>query len=319
MSSKNDRLPDFLIIGAGKSGTTAVFYFLAQHPDIFIPRHKEPNFFALEGVSLDSYELEESKAYHRRSIDTYEDYIKLFEEAGAHQIVGENSNMYLMSEQAIEKILKYVPDAKLIAILRHPADRLISRYNHLVRDNSVPEGGIEKVFDQNSIWWKRPDLVPEGFYGRHLEKYVNAFPSEQLMVVLYDDFKADGDGEIKKMFDFLGVSSDFEPNTEMVLNKSGKLKDNMFNKLLGQDGALIRGSKKVFPDFHTKLKSNGWVKKLLMDWRNKNIEKVELPADIRQRITDEIYKEDIMLLEKLLNRSLKHWYKPQSTAPSNVE
>lgn len=306
---ENSRLPDFLIIGAGKSGTTALFYFLAQHPKVFIPKHKEPNFFALEGVDVDSYEFEESKTYHLRSIDRLDKYLELFTEAEPDQKVGENSNMYLFSESAIEKIKKYTPQARLIAIIRHPAERLISRYAHLVRENDLPPGGVEAIFDRSSIWWRRPDLLPEGFYGEYLERYYKNFPSSQIKVILYDDFKANDKKVIKDLYDFIGVPSDFEPDTEIVLNKSGKLKDNTFNKFLGQNGFVIRSLRRMLPFAHRWLKKNMAVKKVLTDWRNKNIEAVDLPADLKQRITEDIYKEDILKLEKVLGRSLQHWYK----------
>lgn len=306
----HDRLPDFLIIGAGKSGTTALFYFLSQHPNIFIPRHKEPNFFALEGVSLQSYDLEESRQYHLRSIDDYDSYVNLFKDALESQLVGENSNMYLTSEKAIANIKKYTPDAKLIAIIRNPADRLISRYTHLVREDSVPEGGIEAVFDKSSIWWKRPDLVQEGFYGAYLSRYFEEFDQDQVKVILYDEFRADGNSVLRDVCEFLGVSTEFDVDSDMILNKSGRLKDNFFNKVLGQNGTLIRSSKKAFPHLHKKLKKNDFIKKVLVGWRNQNLEDVEVPANLRQRIVDEIYKEDILKLEKVLGKSLKSWYAP---------
>lgn len=302
------RLPDFLIIGAGKSGTTAVLYFLSQHPQVFFPKRKEPNFFAIEGMDMDSLEFEESKVYHSRSIHTLEDYKALFNEAGKNQILGENSNLYMSSERAIENIKKYVPEARLIALLRHPAERLISRYNHLVREDVVPEGGVEAIFDRDSIWWKRPDLVHEGFYGQYLEKYFEAFPQEQLKVILYDDFRADSKAVIQDLCQFIGVDPNMDLDTEMVLNKSGKLKDNLFNRVLGQNGLLINGLKKTLPGVHRALKKNVAVRKTLTDWRNKNLEDVELPPDFKERLTQEIYRSDIIKLEKVLGRSLKHWY-----------
>ncbi|WP_417608084.1 sulfotransferase family protein [Owenweeksia hongkongensis] len=303
-----DRLPDFLIIGAGKSGTTAILYFLGKHPDIFFPKRKEPNFFALKGVDVNSYEFEESKEYHLRSIDNLPDYLELFRDAPEDKIAGENSNQYLYAEQAIPNIKEYVPNAKLIALIRHPAERLVSRYNHMERDSVVPIGGIDAIFDKTSIWWKRPDLLQEGFYGKHLGKYFEAFDREQIKVILYDDFKADNTGVIKDICQFIGVNPDFEVDTEIEINKSGKLKDNFFNKMLGQNGTIINALKKVSPTIHKTLKNNTAVKERLIQWRNKNLETVEFPADFKERVTKEIYIDDIKKLEKILGRSLEHWY-----------
>ena len=304
----DERMPDFLIIGAGKSGTTAILYFLGQHPKIFFPTRKEPNFFALEGVDVDSYEFKESSEYHKRSIDNLPDYLDLFRSARPDQVVGENSNQYLYSNEAIESIKKYVPEAKLIALIRHPAERLISRYNHLERDNSVPDGGFEAIFDRSSIWWKRPDLLFEGFYGAHLEKYYQNFDKDQIKVILYDDFKADNEGVIRDLCSFIGVDPDFDIDTEIILNKSGKLKDNLFNKMLGQNGSVIQSIKKISPTLHKSFKGNPLIKETLIKWRNRNLESVPVPENFRKRVTEEIYKDDILKLEKVLDRSLKHWY-----------
>lgn len=309
MQSKQDRLPDFLIIGAGKSGTTAMLYLLGQHPQIFFPTLKEPNFFALEGINPNSYEFEESKDYHLRSIDKYEDYVKLFSTATVEQVVGENSNQYIYSDTAISNIKKYVPHAKLIALIRHPAERLISRYSHLEREGEVPTGGIESIFDKNSIWWRRPDLLPEGFYGAHLEKYYSHFSKNQIKVILYEDFKKDNLRVIKDVCAFIGVQPDFDVESNVVVNKSGKLKDNFFNKMLGQNGVVINQLKKISPSIHKTLKSNSFIKETLIGWRNKNLEAIELPSDFKQRVTNEVYKEDIIKLEKVLGRSLEHWHK----------
>lgn len=302
------RLPDFLIIGAGKSGTTAILFQLGQHPQVFFPTLKEPNFLALEGVDINDYEFEESREYHLRSIDKFEDYVALFKDAKPEQLVGENSNQYIYSERAIENIKKYMPKAKLIALIRHPAERLISRYSHLERNNAVPTKDIEAVFDRSSIWWRRPDLIPEGFYGSHLEKYFANFDRDQLKVILYDDFKADNAGVLREVCEYIGVDPDFEAKSEVVVNKSGKLKDNLFNKMLGQNGAVINTLKKVSPSLHKAFKGSDVVKQTLIKWRNKNLDAVELPKDFKQRVTEEIYKEDIQKLEKVLGRSLKHWY-----------
>ena len=304
-----ERLPDFIIIGAGKSGTTAMLYFLGKHPQIFFPKRKEPNFFALEGVDVNSYEFEESKEYHLRSIDSLTEYLELFKDAKPDQVAGENSNQYLYTDQAIANIKKYVPKAKLIALLRHPAERLISRYNHMERENDVPNGGVDAIFDKNSVWWKRPDLLHEGFYGKHLEKYYEAFDRGQIKVVLYDDFKADNEAVLKDVCNFIGVNPDFDVDTEIEINKSGKLKDNFFNRMLGQNGSVINTLKKVSPSIHRTLKNNATIKETLIQWRNKNLETVELPSDFKERATEEIYLEDIKKLEKVLGRSLEHWYR----------
>lgn len=304
----HDRLPDFLIIGAGKSGTTAMLNFLDQHPEVFLPHRKEPNFFAIEGISPESFDSEGAKVYHRRSINNYEDYKELFVSANDSQVVGENSNLYLYSERAIDNIKRYVPEAKLVALLRNPTERLLSRYNHLLRENAAPDSDIQEIFNRESEWWKHPDLITEGFYGRYLERYFNTFPADQIKVVIYDDFRKNTLSVMKEVFEFIGVQSDFVPETNLILNKSGKLKDNTFNKYLGQKGRLVNFFKNRFPQGHKALKSNVKVQKVLTKWRNRNLETVGFSTEIEARITKEIYLEDIHLLEKILGKSFQSWY-----------
>ncbi len=116
-------------------------------------------------------------------------------------------------------------------------------------------------------------------------------------------------GVLRDVCEFIGIDSDFEVKSEVVVNKSGKLKDNFFNRMLGQNGALITRLKKVSPTVHKAIKGNTAVKQTLIKLRNKNLEAIELPPDFKKRVTEEIYKEDILKLEKVLGRSLEHWYK----------
>lgn len=302
-----ERWPDFIVIGAGKSGTTALNEYLTQHPEIFMALRKEPNFFGLEDVNPDDYELEESRAYYYESVYEKDEYLSLYKGARENQKTGEISNLYLFSPEACCSIKKYAPEAKLIAILRQPADRLFSRYVHLVREDMIPEQGISHLFDRNSIWWKRPDLVPEGFYYKHLQKYFEGFPPENIRVYLYEDFRKNPMDTLSDIFEFIGVNSNLRVDTDVVVNKSGRRKKNVFNLLLGQNGALINLSKSVLPGVHEKFKRNKNVVKYLNKVRNKNIIPLKMSPEFRDRITTEIYHDDIRNLSKLLNRDLEHW------------
>ena len=306
-SVKKERWPDFIIIGAGKSGTTALDHFLGQHPELFMSKKKEPNFFSLEGVDPDSYELPEARAYHFESVYEKAPYLDLFRDARADQAAGENSNLYMVEERTAKRIHETLPEVKLIAMIRQPADRLFSRYQHMMREDKVPADGFDRVFDSSSRWWRRADLIVEGFYAKNLQRFYELFPKEQIRVYLYDDFRKDTDGVLKDIFEFLGVSSDFKVDTDMVVNKSGVLKKNLFNRLLGQNGAVVRGFKRMFPSWHQRLKGSKEVLKRLNKARNKQIVKMDFDPELRKKITEEIYLSDIKKLEKLIDRDLSNW------------
>ena len=300
-------LPDFVVIGAGKSGTTSLHEYLNQHPKIFMGS-KEPNFFAYELLDPNTLEDPTDRDHYYQSVYKLEDYLNLFKEAKDGQLKGEVSNTYISSAGSWERIKHYIPDAKLMAILRHPADRIFSRYFHLVRENEIPEGGdLNEVFNRDSIWWKRKDLVNEGFYYRQLKPYFDNFKRENIKVFLYEDFIGRTDEVVKEAFSFLGVDPDVKVGTDVVYNKSGKVKNKSVDALVGQDSAPIVFIKKVFPGLHKKLKSNVAVNRWLNGIRNKNLEKPGMDPKLKQRIVDDIYRKDIEQLQELLQKDLKHW------------
>lgn len=306
-----ERWPDFIVIGAGKSGTTALNEYLDQHPGIFMATRKEPNFFGLENVDIDSYEIEESRQYHLDSVYEKDAYLELYKGARPDQVTGEISNMYLYSDSAYLNIQKHCPNAKLIAMLRQPADRLYSRYLHLLRDEKLPEDPWEELFNRDTIWWKRPDLVHEGYYFRHLLNYYKIFPKENIKVFLYDDFRANPDAVLNEMFDFIGVEKNLSIDTDLVVNKSGRRKRSLFNYLLGQDGLMVMLFRGLFPGIHRRMSRNKNVIKYLNKARNKHIITEKISEDLRNRITHEIYAEDINKLSQLIGRDLSRWLEPR--------
>jgi hypothetical protein len=300
-------LPDFVVIGAGKSGTTSLHEYLNQHPKIFMGS-KEPNFFAYETLDPETLTDPTDREHYYQSVYKLEDYLNLFKEAKPGQLKGEVSNTYISNTGAWERILHYVPDAKLMAILRHPAERIFSRYFHLVRENEIPEGGdLNEVFNKDSIWWRRPDLVNEGFYYRQLKPYFENFDPKNIKIFLYEDFIHKTDEVVKEAFTFLGVDPEVKVGTDVVYNKSGKVKNKSVDAIVGQESGPIRFLKKYLPGLHKSLKESVAVQRWLNSVRNKNLEKPEFDPALRKRIIKEIYQEDITQLQELLQRDLKHW------------
>lgn len=301
-----NRFPDFLVIGAGKSGTTSLNEYLKEHPQIFMSHRKEPNFFAFEMVDPEQYELESSRLYHYQSVTELSDYLALFDSAKPGQLLGEVSNTYLSSELACERIKHYIPEAKLIAILRNPAERLFSRYYHLVRVNEVSVEW-EQLYDKNSEWWKRQDLIDEGFYYAHLKPYYEAFDSSQILLITYDRFVENTNEVMQEIFQFLGFKVQVEIATDVVYNKSGKVKNKMLDAVVGHNSFLIKGLKGLAPKAHHYLKENYIAKRFIHTLRNNNVEKPDLSEENRREITDEIYREDLEKLMSLTKLDIKRW------------
>lgn len=131
-------LPNFLIIGAAKAGTTSLYHYLAQHPQIYMSPIKEPNFFALEERCVDFRGPGDHLYIKQFSVTELERYRSLFQGVTHEQAVGEASPLYLYSPVAPARSHRYVPEMKLIAILRHPVDRAYSAFLHLLRDEREP-------------------------------------------------------------------------------------------------------------------------------------------------------------------------------------
>lgn len=302
--------PDFMIIGAGKSGTTALFKYLQQHPNVFMPRVKEPDFFAVEGQTpVDPKDDPEMLYYYPQAIYNADEYLELFNEAGDHVKTGEASTMYMYKPGAPERIKKYKPDVKMIAIFRNPAERLYSRYLHLARDGQEPQGPLENMFDKSTIWWRRHDLLFEGFFHQHLSKFFDLFEKDQLKIFLYEDLKNDTQRVIKEIYQFIGVDDSFQPETGIRYNESGIIKNKFKDYIIGNRSLIRRSVEAVAPGFVQNLRDNPRWQKKVKDLRRKNLERPQMSKELKQRIIDEIYKEDILKFQTLINRDLSHWLK----------
>lgn len=306
---RHSHIPDFLIIGAGKSGTTSLDKYLQQHPEIFIPTVKEPNFYGYEHSTEDEFQNPEDLNHFRQSVAKLDEYLRLFENALPNQVIGETSNTYMYHAGAPERIKYYNPEMKLIAVLRQPAGRLYSRFMHLARENRTPTPTFEECLDKNTIWWKRNDLVKEGFYFKNLSRYYELFPRENIRVFLYEDLNASPEKVLREIYQFLGVRDDFRTNHDTRFNQSGFIRNKFLDKIYGQKGIVTGTLKTMLPKGVIKtLKSSMFVQKQLNDLRAKNLAKPKMNSDIRAKLTNEVYGNDIRQLEKLIGRDLSQWF-----------
>ena len=312
MSAKKlEGLPDFLVIGAGKSGTTSLDKYLNQHPQIFIPKKKEPNFFGYENMKEEDFDGDQEEIDHfRNSVTTLDRYLKMFENAKPDQLRGETSNTYMYHEQAPFRIKYYNPDMKLIAVLRQPAGRLYSRFMHLARENRTPTEEFAACLDRDSIWWRRNDLIKEGFYFKNLSKFYELFPHENIRVYLYEDLQDKPLEVMKDIYGFLGVDTSFQPDTSIRYNESGLIKNKFLDKIYGQGGILSKAAKAILPNsVLQRVSGNLLINKRLLEIRRKNLARPGMDPVIRKKLTHEVYGDDIRQLQNLIKRDLSHWLK----------
>ncbi|MEM6641573.1 MAG: sulfotransferase [Bacteroidota bacterium] len=305
---KKETWPSFLIIGAGKSGTTSLDYYLDQHPEVFMSPVKEPNFFGFELATEDDFKDDPLElAYYKQSVTSIEEYLSLFSESSDAKAIGEISNTYLTHENAYQRIKHHIPDTKLVVILRHPAERLYSRYLHLARDNRLPTENFSDCLDQSSVWWKRNDLIKEGFYYKNLSRFYHAFKESQIKVFLYEDLKNESEKLMKDLYSFVGVHPEFKPDTSVTYNRSGVIKSKLYNDIVGYQGVVRKVAGAVIPKrTFQKLKKNAAAQKLITKVRDRNLDRPPFDPSLKQAIT-EFYHEDITALSKLIGRNLDHW------------
>ncbi|MFI4990038.1 MAG: sulfotransferase family protein [Solirubrobacterales bacterium] len=230
------RVPDFFIVGHAKSGTTALYSMLRRHPQIFMPDAKEPWFFAEELH-------ERTPPRPEGTPKTLEQYVAWFAGAGAEQQVGEASPLYLWSHTAAERIAQVRPDARIVAILREPASFLRSLHMQFVQSYVEVENDFAKALALEDArragheiprytYWPQALLYSEHVrYVEQLRRYLAVFPREQLLVLTYDDFRADNEATVRQVLRFLGLD-DGVPVQSLEVNPTVRARSQRMHELL---------------------------------------------------------------------------------------
>jgi hypothetical protein len=302
------KMPNFLIVGAMKSGTTSLHQYLKQHPQVYVSPVKEPNFFALEGSTLafNGAEGKEqiSRWIKRDFITNLEDYRALFRGVSNETAVGEASPMYLYNPEAPHRIKHYVPEAKLIAILRNPVERAYSAFLYMRRDGREPFSEFARALQaeearirDNWEWiWHYQNV---GFYQVQLRRYFDTFDRDQIKVYLYEDLRTDPVAVLQDIFRFLGVADTFSPNTSLRHNVSGIPKSGIVPRYIFGRSRVKAALRPLVPE---RLRQH-----LSVSLKSRNlIEAPPLAPEVRRELI-EIYRDDILGLEGLIGRDLSGW------------
>jgi hypothetical protein len=296
-------LPNFLLIGAAKSGTTALYTSIKQHPDVFMSTPKELRYFSYSGPYPENLDEE----YIHRGVTTLEEYKQHFKDVKDEKVIGEASPMYLYTPGTAERIKAVIPQVKMLAILRNPVDRAFSAYMHAIRDWKEPSDSFKMALEKEEErikagWGILWHYTRAGFYAEQLSRFYQVFDKNQIRVVLYDDLVDDAKGLMKSIFEYLEVDSTFIPDTTPRPNVSGFPKNPRFHRfmyrLFMQDNLIKRISRVIFP--------KALRQKVMVDMRLANLEKRSMPEDIREELK-ELFHNDIRNLEELIGRDLSFW------------
>ncbi len=219
------KMPNFLIIGAAKAGTTSLYHYIKQHPQIYMSPIKETNFFALVDEPLDFCGPGDHDYINRFSVRTIERYWEQFEGCTDELAVGEASPLYLYHAQAARRIWKQLPHVKLIVILRHPVDRAYSAFLHLIRDGREEHVDFGQALQNEdtrirSRWEHIWHYKQMGYYYKQLKRYYDIFGHSQIRVYFYEDLKVNSLELIQDIFRFLGVDDTFVPDLSIRYNQA---------------------------------------------------------------------------------------------------
>ena len=296
-------MPNFLVIGAAKAGTTSLYHYLRQHPQIFMSPHKEPRFFALEGQALDFKGPGDMTRFNFcTNIKAYQ---SLFDGVTHEKAIGEVSPWYLYVPQSAKRIKQHVPNAKLIAILRDPVNRAYSNYLHAVREQLEPLDDFELAMEAEAErikqnWSYRWHYKQKGFYFAQIRRYLDNFDRQQIRFYLFEDFKSDPTAMLRDVFSFLDVDENFPADVSEKFNVAGLPKVKLLDDVLTRRDTFTPLIGKLIPS--RKIRQS--VKNALKKFNTRP--KPELSPSVRLRYIEE-YREDILKVQDLLQRDLSKW------------
>ena len=304
MNETAQPFPNFFILGVPKAGTTSLSSYLNQHPDVFLPKEKEPK--ALFYRYADGEFQEEADQIVGKDRRSMAHYNSLFESAGTAHAVGESS-FYLYSQYALETLQKLTPKAKFIIIFRNPVDRAYSNYLHLRRTGEEPIEDFrvaiarEDARDKNLRFFMR--YRESGLYTRHLKRYFSAFPHEQFYIQLYEHWNADNQRILREIFTFLDVDANVPIDLEQKFQVGSEARLPALGNFLHHQPPLKQALEKIFQPILPKSVRYGiWT--YLRDLNSKPAPRID--PQTRAELAA-FYREDILELQELIGMDLSAW------------
>ncbi len=295
-------MPNFLIVGAAKSGTTALHEYLQQHPQVYMTPSKETNFFAFEGEVVD-FNGPGDDGIQSFSLTALETYQGEFKQVTNELALGEACPSYLYLPKAAKTIKKYIPDSRLIVILRNPVERAYANFLHLVRDNREPHNDFMLALkdEANRIknnWEWFWHYIQVGYYGEQLQRYYEIFSPSQIKVCLYEDLQEKPVELIQDICRFVKIDDTFVPNMALRPNQSGVPKNKAIHSFVTKPNLLKNLLKPLLSErFRHNIKNQ---------LKYQNLEKPPMSKKAKQYLIN-LYREDIIKCQDLINRDLSPW------------
>lgn len=310
--------PNFFLVGAPKAGSTSLYHHLAQHPDIYMSPIKEPCYFA-EEIRPENFTprwrphglriLAETQEYLRGPMKTrrsggmicdWQDYLRLFAAVRGQSAVGEASVLYMFSKNAARAIATRIPHAKILMVLRSPAERAFSQYLMYVSDGRITGSFRDHVraclrHSGEGLGVHEP-FLEMGFYAAQVQRYLDHFPREQVAIWIYEETRACPEEFLRQVFLFLEVDDSFQPDIK-IRHYEPRIPRLVTTARPLRWARMTELSRHVLP---------ARIRVALRDTVYRSRDSVKISAADRALMLD-FYRADIHKLEGILGRDLGAW------------
>jgi len=300
-------LPNFLIIGASKSGTTTLHNVFLHHPEIYMYPTKEVGFFWAyeQDIQIQGPGADRLKNVLVSDMDRYQ---SLFDKVTTEKAIGEASVRYISYPEVPERIHRYIPHVRLIASLRQPADRAFSAFTMNRRDGLEPCSDFQEALVQERVGlrdqWISCRYLNRGFYYASLKRYLDFFNRQQMHISLMEDLIDHPQDLLKSLFRFLEVDESYASDISHRHNPSGII-SNPLQRFMWTHSNRLRAA--IRPFFSARVRHR------TTEWFMRDLEKPQFPHHLRVELTEH-YRKDIEQLQDLLQRDLSHWLKTNATS-----
>lgn len=292
------RLPTFLIIGVAKAATSSLYAYLGQHPQIYLSPERVPNFFGRGEQATPPF----GGPVKQRNVaaPTLTRYCALFADAQNEIALGEGSSFFNFTPRAAQRIHHYIPDAKLLVMLRQPAERIYSQYLFARRMGWEPSSSFITALDdepkrQAENWFPFLCYRTSGLYAANLRAFYERFPASQIQVSLFDEFQRKPIEVMRAIYHFLGVDPAFTPNVSVKHNRARVGLFPWLRSPLNEQTA---------PIWH-------YMPNQLKEYLFRGLDKVApKPPPLAPRLRTQLTSEsqtDILETQALIGRDLSHW------------
>lgn len=324
------RIPNLFIVGAPKSGSTSLYEYLSDHPEVFMSVVKEPCYFAADLA------LDKSGNFMRYGQDE-KLYFELFSEAGEARVVGEASTRYLYSQQAPRLIHGVSPAARIVAVLRNPVDMMHSLHAHKLAAGTEDIADFEQALaaeDDRHAGHRIPPFsnpklatyADRARFGEQLERWIATFGRDRVRVIIFEEMVADPPHHFRQLLEFLGIDPDYRPASFAAHNVAHGARSPLLRRVLNARGpqwVAWRLMPRLIGDLHTRTLVRRFSQGPL---QRRRIERAPLAPELRRRLQAELAP-DVQRLSQLLGRDMTaYWfdgqaasaYQPRDVAESSV-